>query len=229
MKQKILDGLKQKYSNLGLSNEILEGQAEMLSSFATDDNLATLIEGQEKALKAFQSASDKERGRLANLQKELEALKAKQEQPKQKEEKSIETHEQPKQKEEKSIETHEQPKDDLLAKISEMMDAKMKSYDEKLGAFKQQSIAEKRQAEFKDTLKGLDPDFVDLFNAKFEMNKSASDEDYQTFLSEHKTKVTNLIAKQESFIPSGGRNIVDPSKEPTQKEVESIIKDKKVV
>lgn len=215
MKQKILEGLKQKYSNLGLSNEILEGQAEMLSSFATDDNLATIIEGQEKALKAIQSTNDKERGRLSNLQKELDALKEKQEQPKP--------------KEETTIETQGQPKDDLLAKISEMMDAKMKSYDEKLGAFKQQSIAEKRQAEFKETLKGLDPDFVDLFNAKFEMNKSASDEDYQTFLSEHKTKVTNLIAKQESFIPSGGRNIVDPSKEPTQKEVESIIKDKKVV
>lgn len=219
MKQKILDGLKQKYSNLGLSNEILEGQAEMLSSFATDDNLATIIEGQEKALKAIQSTNDKERGRLANLQKELDALKGKQGQPKP--------------KEETTIETQGQPKDDLLAKISELMDAKLndkfKSYDEKLGAFKQQTIEEKRQAEFKETLKGLDPDFVDLFNAKFEMNKSASDEDYQTFLSEHKTKVASLIAKQESFIPSGGRNIVDPSKEPTQKEVESIIKDKKVV
>ena len=214
MKQKILDGLKQKYSNLGLSNEILEGQAEMLSVFATDDNLATIIEGQEKALKAIQSTNDKERGRLANLQKELDALKGKQE---------------PQPKPTEPIEPPKGKEDDLLAKISEMMDAKMKSYDEKLGAFKQQSIAEKRQAEFKDTLKGLDPDFVDLFNAKFEMNKSASDEDYQTFLYEHKTKVTNLIAKQESFIPSGGRNIVDPSKEPTQKEVESIIKDKKVV
>lgn len=209
MKQKILDGLKQKYSNLGLSNEILEGQAEMLSSFATDDNLATLIEGQEKALKAIQSTNDKERGRLSNLQKELDALKEKQGQSKP--------------KEETTIEKHEQPKDDLLAKISEMMDAKMKSYDEKLGAFKQQSIAEKRQAEFKDTLKGLDPDFVDLFNAKFEMNKSASDEDFQTFLNEHKTKVTNLIAKQESFIPSGGRGIVDPSTEPTKAQVDKAL------
>ena len=217
MKQKILDGLKQKYSNLGLSNEILEGQAEMLSVFATDDNLATIIEGQEKALKAIQSTNDKERGRLANLQKELDALKGKESQT----------------KEEETTESPKDNKSDLLTQISELMDAKLndkfKGYDEKLGAFKQQTIEEKRKTDFQSTLKGLDSDFVDLFNAKFEMNKSASDEDYQTFLSEHKTKVTNLIAKQESFIPSGGRGIVDPSKEPTQKEVESIIKDKKVV
>lgn len=61
MKDKIFNSLKQNYSNLGLSDEILQGQAEALANtgFVTDDNLQTVIDGQKAFLASLQSGIDK--------------------------------------------------------------------------------------------------------------------------------------------------------------------------
>lgn len=61
MKHKIFNGLKQTYSNLGLSNEILQAQAEALEAlgFVTDKNLATVIQGQKTFLTSLQSGIDR--------------------------------------------------------------------------------------------------------------------------------------------------------------------------
>lgn len=79
MKQKILNELKTKYSHLGLSNEYLTSLAEALSAtgLVTDDNLATVIEGQEESLKKQQSESDKTRTKIKALEDELKLLKGK--------------------------------------------------------------------------------------------------------------------------------------------------------
>jgi acylphosphatase len=90
MKTKIFNQLKQEHSKLGLSDEVLQDYAESLAStgFVTDENLATVVKGQEKALKAFQSSLDKERQEKASLKKSVEDLK-KEKNPEKKDEPDI--------------------------------------------------------------------------------------------------------------------------------------------
>lgn len=77
MKDKIFQQLKQKYSNLGLTEEVLQSVAESLSAtgIVTDENLETVIAGQGTMLKSYQSSLDKVRTEGANYKKELEELK----------------------------------------------------------------------------------------------------------------------------------------------------------
>ena len=61
MKEKIFNLLKQTYSNLGLSDDILQGQAEALANtgLVTDENLQTVVDGQKSFLSSLQSGIDK--------------------------------------------------------------------------------------------------------------------------------------------------------------------------
>lgn len=61
MKDKIFNSLKQNYSNLGLSDEIFQGQAEAIfnTGFVTDENLQTVIDCQKTFLASLQSGIDK--------------------------------------------------------------------------------------------------------------------------------------------------------------------------
>lgn len=61
MKEKIYQSLKQAYSNLGLSDDILQGHAEALDAtgFVTDENLATIVAAQKTFLSSLQSGIDK--------------------------------------------------------------------------------------------------------------------------------------------------------------------------
>lgn len=79
MKEKIFQQLKQKYANLGLTEEVLQSVAESLNAtgIVTDENLETVIAGQGTMLKSYQSSLDKVRTESANYKKELEDLKSK--------------------------------------------------------------------------------------------------------------------------------------------------------
>ena len=61
MKDKIFNLLKQSYSNFGLSDDILQGQAEALANtgLVTEDNLQTVVDGQKTFLSSLQSGIDK--------------------------------------------------------------------------------------------------------------------------------------------------------------------------
>ena len=74
MKEKLFNALKQKYSNLGLSDETLQSVAESLANtgLVTDENLDTV---EEIMLKGFQSRFDRMRTENANYKKEIETLK----------------------------------------------------------------------------------------------------------------------------------------------------------
>lgn len=63
MKDKIFQQLKQKYSNLGLAEEVLKSVAESLEAtgIVTDENLETVVAGQGVMLKSYQSSIDKVR------------------------------------------------------------------------------------------------------------------------------------------------------------------------
>ena len=79
MKEKIFHQLKQDFSKLGLSDEILQSVASSLDAMGliTDDNLATIVKGQESMLKSYQSNFDRLRTEGTAYKKELEELKAK--------------------------------------------------------------------------------------------------------------------------------------------------------
>lgn len=79
MKEKIYNQLKQDFVNLGLSDDLLQSVAASLAStgLVTDENLATVVKGQESMLKSYQSNFDKLRTEGAGFKKELEELKAK--------------------------------------------------------------------------------------------------------------------------------------------------------
>lgn len=82
MKTKILQQLKQRYSNLGVSEKAFDGVADFLSKTITEEErIAESVAGAEAFLKAYQSDVDKERTSASALRKELEALK-KEAQPK---------------------------------------------------------------------------------------------------------------------------------------------------
>lgn len=82
MKTKILQQLKQRYSNLGVSEKAFDGVADFLSKTITEEErIAESVAGAESFLKAYQSDVDKERTSASTLRKELEALK-KEAQPK---------------------------------------------------------------------------------------------------------------------------------------------------
>ena len=76
MKTKILQQLKQRYSNLGVSDKAFDGVADFLSKTITEEErIAESVAGAEAFLKAYQSDVDKERTSASTLRKELEALK----------------------------------------------------------------------------------------------------------------------------------------------------------
>ena len=60
MKDKILQSLRNKYKNLGLSDKVLEGIAEMLALTTTEEsNIETATAGVENLAKGFQSDADR--------------------------------------------------------------------------------------------------------------------------------------------------------------------------
>lgn len=79
MKDKIFQQLKQKYSNLGLAEDVLKSVAESLAAtgIVNDENLDTVVTGQGVMLKSYQSSIDKVRTEGANWKKELDELKGK--------------------------------------------------------------------------------------------------------------------------------------------------------
>ena len=76
MKTKILQTLKQRYSNLGVSEKAFDGVADLLSKTITEESKIEEGVGYAEAfLKAYQSDLDKERGSSSQLRKELEELR----------------------------------------------------------------------------------------------------------------------------------------------------------
>lgn len=126
MKTKIFNALKQAYSSLGLSDEVLSSQADSLASmgFVTDENLATVVQGQSTFLKTLQSGIDR---RVTDA-----VAKAKQERT------------DPKPTDPKQEEKHGGlSKEEIAAIVSETI----KPFADKLTGFEAQTQAQKRQAE----------------------------------------------------------------------------------
>lgn len=82
MKEKILVALKTKYKTFGFGDKAYDGVADYLSkTVAEESQIETAISGVEGLLKAFQGDIDTVRNEKSGLQKQLDELKTKIENP----------------------------------------------------------------------------------------------------------------------------------------------------
>ena len=82
MKEKILVALKTKYKTFGFGDKAFDGVADYLSkTVAEESQIETAIRGGEGLLKAFQEDIDTVRNEKSGLQKQLDELKTKIENP----------------------------------------------------------------------------------------------------------------------------------------------------
>lgn len=82
MKEKILVALKTKYKTFGFGDKAFDGVADYLSkTVAEESQIETAISGVEGLLKAFQGDIDTVRNEKSGLQKQLDELKTKIENP----------------------------------------------------------------------------------------------------------------------------------------------------
>lgn len=211
MTEKIYNGLKQKYSSFGLSDDFLRGKAESLSAFTTDDNLEAVISGQEKELKNYQSSLDKMRGELATKTKLIEEL------GKDKEVKPFE----PTQVINKSP-NPENALAAIMAKLDEKLDEKLSSVLSEVSEVKTQRMVDKRQEEFLKTLNGIDNHLVDLFKDSFESKKALPQEEYDAYFSKHSEMVKGITASNGAFSPQRG-NLDTSLSKPSKKDIEQAV------
>lgn len=72
MKTKIKEALVNKYKNLGINDKVFDGVADIISQTVTDEaGIEAGIASYEGLLKTFQGATDRLRGEVASLKKQL--------------------------------------------------------------------------------------------------------------------------------------------------------------
>lgn len=204
MKDKILSGLKQAFSSkYGVSDEVLQGYANSLAAtgLVTDENLATVIQGQEPALRAYQTNFDRERKKSSDLEKELKELK----------EKKVETPS----KEEKAPLTAE----DIAKVVSEVV----KPFSDKLTQLETQTAAEKRNAEILG--KAKEHGVPEIMVSRFNIPSDANLDDYMKNVKQDLANIGFKDVKPESgnevkeseaiagMIGEGTKKIVESKKE----------------
>lgn len=158
MKTKIFNALKQAYSNLGLGDEVLQEQAGALAAtgLITDENLATVVQGQKTFLSKIQADLDKARTSRTNAERE-----AKEKADKEAAEKAA----------------AEKGKEPTQAEIiAAAVTEAMKPFAEKLNTFEAQTAAEKRQSEV--SAKAKEYGVPDSFISKFNIPTDANLDDY---------------------------------------------------
>lgn len=180
MKQKVLESLKNKYSNLGFGEKAFDGVADFLSNnIEKEEDIAERVNGVEGLLKAFQGDLDKARGEKTQLQKELNELK-KQAPSEEKEPKPTE-------------ESH--------------MEKKLRELEETIQKLQGNEIHKSRQQILEETLKGTSEGFGKVTRSSFEYLKNASEEDYNNWIEGIETTAKENIESQAAYNPRSGVKI----------------------
>ncbi|WP_302581620.1 hypothetical protein [Paraprevotella clara] len=179
MKEKILVALKTKYKTFGFSEKAFDGVADYLSKTVTEESqIETAIDGVEGLFKGFQGDVDYVRNEKSGLQKQLDELKKKIENP----------NPQPKPEEEK--------KDDVPAWAQAIIDSN-KTLSEKLAGYEQERVQAQRNAQVSAKAKeyGIPETLVPMLNIP-------SDADLDTFMKDAKQTFVN--AGLQSVPPGSG-------------------------
>lgn len=179
MKEKILVALKTKYKTFGFSDKAFDGVADYLSKTVTEESqIETAIDGVEGLFKGFQGDVDYVRNEKSGLQKQLDELKKKIENP----------NPQPKPKEEK--------KDDVPSWAQALIDSN-KTLSEKLAGYEQEHAQAQRNAQVSAKAKeyGIPETLVPMLNIP-------SDADLDTYMKDAKQTFVN--AGLQSVFPDSG-------------------------
>lgn len=179
MKEKILVALKTKYKTFGFSEKAFDGVADYLSKTVTEESqIETAIDGVEGLFKGFQGDVDFVRNEKSGLQKQLDELKKKIENP----------NPQPKPKEEK--------KDDVPSWAQALIDSN-KTLSEKLAGYEQERVQAQRNAQVSAKAKeyGIPETLVPMLNIP-------SDADLDTYMKDAKQTFVN--AGLQSVLPDSG-------------------------
>lgn len=195
MKEKLLSGLKTKYSNLGLSEKSLEQVATLLSATANDENLSNVIDGAEGYLKAIQGEADKARSEKAAIQKQLDELKASGAAPK----------------------TEPQPKeDDFEAKLNAYFESKVKPLQEKLSSFEAKDTAAQRNSLIERLSKEVGiPEW--RHKEGYALSADADEASIKEYLTTVKQNITT------AGLDRVNRFSIDPNRQPTDEDVKDLI------
>lgn len=183
MKTKILVALKTKYKTFGFSDKAFDGVADYLSKTVTEESqIETAIGGVEGLLKAFQGDIDFVRNEKSGLQKQLNELKEKYDNPN--------PNSQPK-PEAKPQET------DIAKMIADGIAAGIKPFADELASFKAERAQEARNAQILAKAKeyGISEKLVPMLNIP-------SDADLDVFMKDAKQTFVN--AGMKSVPPESG-------------------------
>lgn len=157
MKEKILSALKTKYSNLGFGEKAFSGVADYLSTTITEEaQIETAISGVENLLKAFQGDIDRVRTEKSELQKQIDELKAKQDNG-------------------GNPDKKDEPKpDDLKAWLESTLAEKLTPIQTELQAYKQKEATTARQSFITDEAKrlGIDPGDLEFLHIPQELDNA---------------------------------------------------------
>lgn len=168
MNKKLFTQLKTDHASLGLADDVLQAYADSLAAtgLVTDENLATVSQGQKTALKTFQSSFDKVRGEKSTIQKELDELKAKG----------------------NAAPPVDPPKDDIDAKISAAISAAVKPLQDTISAYETKDKQSARQQVILSKAKELGiPDW--RISEGFNLPETADDETITSTLSKVKQNI----------------------------------------
>lgn len=160
MKDKIYRLLKQAYSKLGLADEVLQAQAEMLEKLGivTEDNVETVVEAQKSYLESLQKENDR---RVTDAQKKFQAeQQAKEEAEKKRLEELAKQNEMPEylkkyfeeqsKKDKEREDAHNLEREEYKKLVSELKEFNQKQQDAYTKQIKEQGDT---ITELKDTLK----------------------------------------------------------------------------
>lgn len=206
MKEKLLQALKTKYKNLGLSEKILEQIAANLEVITTEETqIETAVAGVENLLKSFQSEADRIR---------TEAAKPKTD-PKKDEDK-------------KDPEPEPKPASDEVPAWAKSLIESNKTLTEKLSQIESGKTKDTRLSILEGKIKDAPKAIKDKLIKDFSRMTFEKDEDFETYLTETEADLSSLSQELSdkgvsSFVPktgASGKNI----KEATKEEVEAVMK-----
>lgn len=195
MKGKILVALKTKYKTFGFGDKAFDGVADYLSKTVTEESqIETAISGVEGLLKAFQGDIDTVRNEKSGLQKQLDELKTKIENPN--------PNPNPK---------PEDKTDDMATIIANAVSAAVKPLSDKLAQFE----TEKSQATWKEQIlaKAKEYGIPETFAKRYAI---PDDVDLDTYFKDAKQELAN--------IGFSGVNPPESAETKIEKEAESIAK-----
>jgi len=200
LKDQILAALKLKYKNLGLSDKVLEGMADMLAATTTEEaGIETAVVGVETLLKSFQSDAD------TRVTTAVKTAKAEKKEPEAKEG------------------AKEEPATNDFAKI--IQDA-LSPLVKEIADLKSGNVTKSRQQVLDDKLKDANPIFKAAVTKAFKRMQFETEDDFneyitevETDLGEQKQQETNEQLKDVGKPFGGNSSVKENEVSPMMKQI----------